>query len=53
VLSIYAGLTPLQKNTINKHNIVTIWDPVTPIFFPNKPESIEPNKGKNNIVKYI
>jgi hypothetical protein len=24
VLSIYAGLTPLQKNTINKHNIVTI-----------------------------
>jgi hypothetical protein len=32
---------------------VIIWDPVTPIFLPKKPEAIDPNSGKIIIVRYI
>lgn len=37
--------------TINEH--VIIWEPVTPIFLPKNPDTIEPNKGNVIIVKYI
>ena len=37
--------------TTNVH--VINWDPVTPIFLPKNPETIEPNKGNIIIVKYI
>lgn len=32
---------------------VIIWDPVTPTFLPKKPETIEANKGRMIISKYI
>ena len=37
----------------NKHKVVKIWDPVTPIFLPNSPDIIEPIRGNIKIVKYI
>ena len=30
-----------------------MWDPLTPIFLPKKPEEIEPNNGNIIIIKYI
>ncbi len=35
------------------HVHAIIWDPLTPIFLPKKPEEIEPNKGNIIIIKYI
>lgn len=32
---------------------VISWDPLTPTFLPKNPETIEPSKGNNIIVKYI
>jgi hypothetical protein len=32
---------------------VIIWAPVLPNFLPNYPATVEPNKGKNKIDKYI
>ena len=36
-----------------KHVQVIKCDPVTPIFLPMKPDTIEPNKGKIKIDRYI
>ena len=38
-------------NTTAAHEI--IWEPVTPIFLPKKPEAIDPNSGKIIIARYI
>jgi len=38
---------------INTDTQVIIWEPLIPTFLPKKPETIEANKGKIIIVKYI
>lgn len=53
-------LSPTSKKA-NVANIVVIitdpqviiCDPFTPTFLPKKPDTIEPNKGKTIIAKYI
>ena len=42
-----------SKVVIKTDEHVINWDPVTPIFLPKKPETIEPNRGNIIIVKYI
>ena len=42
-----------SKEDNNKQDMVTICDPVTPIFFPKSPDKTDPIKGKSKIVKYI
>ena len=48
-----------KKDTIDKTAVVTTrvhvirWEPVTPIFLPKNPETIDPSKGNIIIVKYI
>jgi hypothetical protein len=50
--------TSKKATTANRVVIITavqvmIWDPVTPIFLPKKPEAIDPNNGKIIIARYI
>ncbi|GAB3822898.1 hypothetical protein GCM10028820_34220 [Tessaracoccus terricola] len=33
--------------------LLIICDPVTPDFLPKNPDTVDPNKGKNIILKYI
>ena len=51
---------PTSKNATIANKVVTITlvhvincAPLTPIFLPKKPETIDPNKGKVIIAKYI
>ena len=53
-------LSPTSKNDTIASIVVVItdvhviiWEPVTPTFLPKNPDTIEPNKGKNIIVRYI
>ena len=36
-----------------KQKVVKIWEPVTPIFLPNNPATIDPIRGNIKILKYI
>jgi len=38
---------------IETNKLVSIWQKLSPNFFPKKPEIIEPNKGKNIIIYSI
>jgi len=53
-------LNPISKKAIIAKIVVIITlllliicDPVTPDFLPKNPDTIDPNNGKNIIVKYI
>lgn len=51
---------PTSKKAIIAKIVVVItqlhvinWAPLTPTFLPKKPDTIDPNKGKTIIAKYI
>src|SRR6185369_15706413 len=51
---------PTSKKASIANSVVTItlvhviiWAPLTPTFLPKNPETIDPNKGKMIIAKYI
>jgi hypothetical protein len=50
-VSINAIRANIVVNNIHKQEIIR--DPVIPTFLPKKPETIDPNNGKNIIDKYI
>ena len=50
--------TSIKANTAKIVVIITLkhvinWAPLTPTFLPKKPDTIDPNKGKIIILKYI
>jgi hypothetical protein len=49
--SIKAIIASIVVNKIDEHAIK--WEPLTPTFLPNNPDTIEANKGKIITVKYI
>ena len=53
-------LRPTSKKVIIANNVVIVtqrhvinWAPLTPTFLPKNPDTIDPNKGKVIIAKYI
>lgn len=51
---------PTSKKAVIARIVVVItqlhvinWDPLIPTFLPKNPDTIDPNKGKTTIAKYI